>query len=185
MVVSGFAPDRDRFHFRTLQSGLNQCAIRGMAKCGSFPRSLLQSRHSAVGPVSEVPLCADTVEKHIVLVFSGSRIRPEWRDVRDHVWSGLSNVGALQRTCGTIYLRTSDAACLGKISRDAQLWIFQQYRPGAKGLLWGARMRVRTFPSKAEQKASLITGAFTVSSSRSQSFYAYFSAASAARARMA
>ena len=32
--------------------------------------------------------------------------------------------GALQRTCGTIYLRTSDAACLGKISRDAQLWSF-------------------------------------------------------------
>ena len=44
--------------------------------------------------------------------------------MRDHVWSGLSNVGALQRTCGTIYLRTSDAACLGKISRDAQLWSF-------------------------------------------------------------
>ena len=70
------------------------------------------------------PFWADTVEKHIVLVFSGSSIRPEWRDVRDHVWSGLSNVGALQRTCGTIYLRTSDAACLGKISRDAQLWSF-------------------------------------------------------------
>src|SRR6476660_7903320 len=62
--------------------------------------------------------------KHIVLVFSGSRILQGWRDVRDHVWSGLSNVGALQRTCGTIYLRTSVAACFGKISRDAQLWSF-------------------------------------------------------------
>src|SRR5690349_25146443 len=67
-------------------------------------------------PVTEAqwPELADTVEKHIVLVFSGSRIRPEWRDARDHVWNGLSNVGALQRTCGTIYLRTSDAASWGE-----------------------------------------------------------------------
>jgi hypothetical protein len=100
---------------------------RGLATRAHRPRRTPQHAGDIAAGAAEresCPLSADTVEKHIVLVFSGSRIRPEWRDVRDHVWSGLSNVGALQRTCGTIYLRTSDAACLGKISRDAQLWRF-------------------------------------------------------------
>jgi hypothetical protein len=101
---------------------------RGLATRAHRPRRTPQHAGDIAAGAAEresCPLSADTVEKHIVLVFSESRIRPEWRDVRDHVWSGLSNVGALQRTCA--YIRRS---LLGEdFERRSTLEFFNNIRP--------------------------------------------------------
>ena len=51
--------------------------------------------------------------------------------MRDHVWSGLSNVGALQRTCGTIYLLHPTQPAWGRFRETLNFGVFQQYLPFA------------------------------------------------------